>query len=71
MASKSDLKKLLARAITDKTFRDQLISNPAAAASAMNVQLSPEQVAALKQREDEIQSNGQMIDDILALTIWL
>lgn len=62
MASTSEMRELLQRAITDSGFRSKLASNPSAAANSMNIKLTGTQATAIKERGSLIKSSGSALD---------
>lgn len=49
MASEKEMYEIIGRAVADKTFREQLISNPENAVSALGYSLTTEQITSLKE----------------------
>jgi acyl-CoA hydrolase len=71
MATQDDLRAVAGKAIADPAFRQKLLDNPEAAVKEAGIDLSPEQLKALKEMDKAELEKGLMdLDQRLTMACW-
>lgn len=76
MATQNEMKVVLAKASSDKTFRNALLSDPKKAAGTLNITLDSKQINSLKNAKSLIKASGVAVDKTIEkaaklLAIWV
>jgi len=71
MATQDDLRAVAGKAIADPAFRQQLLDDPEAAVKNAGIDLSPEQMDALKNMDKAELEKGLLdLDERLTMACW-
>ena len=71
MATQDDLRTVAGRAVANPEFRQKLIDDPEAAVKEAGIDLSDEQMKALKEMDkDQFEEGLTEIDERLTMTCW-
>ena len=71
MASQDDLRAVAGKALADPEFRQKLIDDPEAAVKAAGIELSGEQLKALKEMDkEELEAGLGDLDERLTMGCW-
>jgi len=71
MATQDDLRTIAGKAIADPDFREKLLSDPEAAVSEAGIELSDDQMKALKEMDREKLEKGLAdLDERLTMACW-
>jgi len=71
MATQEDLRAVAGKAVADPAFRQQLLDDPEAAVKAAGIELSDDQMAALKNMDKAELEKGLIdIDERLTMACW-
>ena len=71
MANQDDLRTIAGKAIADPDFREKLIKDPEAAVNEAGIELSPDQMKALKEMDrDQLEKGLTDLDERLTMAWW-
>ena len=71
MATQEDLRAVAGKAVADPAFRQKLLDNPEKAVRDAGIDLSPEQMAALKNMDkEELEKGLADLDERLTMACW-
>ena len=71
MATQDDLRTVAGKAVADPEFRQKLIDDPEAAVKEAGIELTPEQIQALKEMDKEQFEEGiSDLDERLTMSCW-
>ena len=71
MATQDDLRTIAGKAIADPDFREKLIKDPEAAVNEAGIELSPDQMKALKEMDRDLLEKGLTdLDERLTMACW-
>lgn len=71
MATQEDLRAVAGKAVADPAFRQKLLDNPEAAVREAGIDLSPEQMEALKNMDkEELEKGLADLDERLTMACW-
>ena len=71
MATQDDLRTIAGKAIADPAFREKLMKDPEAAVTEAGIELSPDQMKALKEMEgDQVEKGLSDLDERLTMACW-
>ena len=71
MANQDDLRTIAGKAIADPDFREKLIKDPEAAVNEAGIELSPDQMKALKEMDrDQLEKGLTDLDERLTMACW-
>jgi hypothetical protein len=71
MATQEDLRTVAGKAVADPEFRQKLIEDPEAAVKAAGIELSAEQMKALKEMDkEELEKGLADLDERLTMACW-
>ena len=71
MATQDDLRTIAGKAIADPDFREKLIKDPEAAVNEAGIELSPDQMKALKEMDrDQLEKGLTDLDERLTMACW-
>ena len=71
MANQDDLRTIAGKAIADPDFREKLLNDPEAAVNEAGIELSPDQMKALKEMDrDQLEKGLTDLDERLTMACW-
>ena len=71
MATQDDLRAMAGKALADPEFRQKLLADPEAAVKEVGIELSPEQIQALKEMDKEqFEQSIAELDERLTMGCW-
>ena len=71
MATKDDLRAIAGKALVDPEFRQKLSEDPEAAVKEVGIELTPDQIKALKEMDKEqFQTGLADLDERLTMSCW-
>ena len=71
MANQDDLRTIAGKAIADPEFREKLLNDPEAAVTEAGIELSPDQMKALKEMDrDQLEKGLTDLDERLTMACW-
>jgi len=71
MATQDDLRTIAGKAIADPDFREKLLSDPEAAVKEAGIELSDDQLNALKEMDrDQLEKGLTDLDERLTMACW-
>lgn len=71
MATQEDLRTVAGKAVADPAFRQRLLENPEAAVREAGIDLTPEQMKALKEMDKaELEKGLADLDERLTMACW-